>query len=51
LHKFGVRPLPKKKMILKLKEIYDYTHQGKPEQYARFRFKALLLYAFSLIVH
>ena len=29
LHKFGVRPLPKKKMILKLKEIYDYTHQGK----------------------
>jgi len=30
LHKFGVRPLPKKKMILKLKEIYDYTHQVEP---------------------
>ncbi|XP_015770244.1 PREDICTED: uncharacterized protein LOC107348698 [Acropora digitifera] len=27
LHNFGVRPLPKKKMILKLKEIYDYTHK------------------------
>ncbi|XP_020391987.2 structure-specific endonuclease subunit SLX4 [Rhincodon typus] len=27
LSKFGVRPLPKKKMILKLKEIYQYTHQ------------------------
>ncbi|XP_078414926.1 structure-specific endonuclease subunit SLX4 [Cetorhinus maximus] len=27
LGKFGVRPLPKKKMILKLKEIYQYTHQ------------------------
>ncbi|XP_072415835.1 structure-specific endonuclease subunit SLX4 isoform X1 [Chiloscyllium punctatum] len=27
LRKFGVRPLPKKKMILKLKEIYQYTHQ------------------------
>ncbi|XP_078096645.1 structure-specific endonuclease subunit SLX4 [Mustelus asterias] len=40
LGKFGVRPLPKKKMILKLKEIYQYTHrviqpdpdsQSKPE--------------------
>lgn len=30
LNKFGVRPLPKKKMILKLKEIYDYTHQVEP---------------------
>lgn len=30
LHNFGVRPLPKKKMILKLKEIYDYTHQVIP---------------------
>ncbi|XP_059834915.1 structure-specific endonuclease subunit SLX4 isoform X1 [Hypanus sabinus] len=27
LSKFGVRPMPKRKMILKLKEIYDYTHQ------------------------
>ncbi|XP_059510039.1 structure-specific endonuclease subunit SLX4 isoform X2 [Stegostoma tigrinum] len=27
LSKFGVRPLPKKKMILKLQEIYQYTHQ------------------------
>ncbi|KAM7446786.1 5'-flap endonuclease [Porites harrisoni] len=27
LQKFGVRPLPKKKMVKKLKEIYDYTHQ------------------------
>ena len=36
LHKFGVRPLPKKKMVLKLKEIYDYTHQGKPGMYACF---------------
>ena len=24
--KFGVRALPKKKMIAKLTEIYDYTH-------------------------
>ncbi len=24
--KFGVRPLPKRKMIAKLEEIYDYTH-------------------------
>ena len=24
--KFGVRPLPKKKMIAKLHEIYEYTH-------------------------
>ncbi|XP_072337546.1 structure-specific endonuclease subunit SLX4 [Scyliorhinus torazame] len=28
LGRFGVRPLPKKKMILKLKEIYQYTHRG-----------------------
>ncbi|XP_038676646.1 structure-specific endonuclease subunit SLX4 isoform X2 [Scyliorhinus canicula] len=28
LSRFGVRPLPKKKMILKLKEIYQYTHRG-----------------------
>ncbi|XP_067859661.1 structure-specific endonuclease subunit SLX4 [Heptranchias perlo] len=27
LGKFGVRPLPKQKMILKLKEIYHYTHR------------------------
>ncbi|XP_062915498.1 structure-specific endonuclease subunit SLX4 isoform X1 [Mobula hypostoma] len=27
LSRFGVRPMPKRKMILKLKEIYDYTHQ------------------------
>ncbi|XP_032896518.1 structure-specific endonuclease subunit SLX4 isoform X3 [Amblyraja radiata] len=27
LARFGVRPLPKRKMILKLKEIYDYTHR------------------------
>ncbi|XP_067881960.1 structure-specific endonuclease subunit SLX4 isoform X2 [Heterodontus francisci] len=27
LGKFGVRPLPKQKMILKLKEIYQYTHR------------------------
>ncbi|KAJ7357656.1 5'-flap endonuclease [Desmophyllum pertusum] len=30
LNKFGVRALPKKKMILKLTEIYDYTHQVEP---------------------
>ncbi|XP_069762070.1 structure-specific endonuclease subunit SLX4 isoform X2 [Narcine bancroftii] len=28
LGKFGVRPLPKRKMILKLKEIYNYTHRA-----------------------
>ncbi|XP_048871030.1 structure-specific endonuclease subunit SLX4 isoform X2 [Brienomyrus brachyistius] len=27
LNKFGVRPLPKRQMVLKLKEIYQYTHQ------------------------
>ncbi|KAM9305472.1 structure-specific endonuclease subunit SLX4 [Gastrophryne carolinensis] len=27
LNKFGVRALPKKQMVLKLKEIYRYTHQ------------------------
>lgn len=27
LNKFGVRPLPKRQMILKLKEIHQYTHQ------------------------
>ncbi|XP_075686574.1 structure-specific endonuclease subunit SLX4 [Rhinoderma darwinii] len=27
LSKFGVRALPKKKMVLKLKEIFQYTHQ------------------------
>ncbi|XP_062285810.1 structure-specific endonuclease subunit SLX4 isoform X2 [Scomber scombrus] len=27
LNRFGVRPLPKRKMILKLKEIHQYTHQ------------------------
>ncbi|XP_068100317.1 structure-specific endonuclease subunit SLX4 isoform X2 [Hyperolius riggenbachi] len=27
LNKFGVRGLPKKQMVLKLKEIYHYTHQ------------------------
>lgn len=27
LHRFGVRPLPKRQMILKLKEIHQYTHQ------------------------
>ncbi|KAM4025339.1 structure-specific endonuclease subunit SLX4 [Anomaloglossus baeobatrachus] len=27
LNKFGVRALPKKKMVLKLKEIFRYTHQ------------------------
>lgn len=25
--RFGVRPLPKKQMVLKLKEIHQYTHQ------------------------
>lgn len=25
--RYGVRPLPKKKMVLKLKEIHQYTHQ------------------------
>lgn len=25
--RFGVRPLPKRQMILKLKEIHQYTHQ------------------------
>ncbi|XP_034986341.2 structure-specific endonuclease subunit SLX4 isoform X1 [Zootoca vivipara] len=28
LRRFGVRALPKRKMILKLKEIFQYTHQG-----------------------
>uniref|UniRef100_A0A3Q3XHM8 Structure-specific endonuclease subunit SLX4 n=1 Tax=Mola mola TaxID=94237 RepID=A0A3Q3XHM8_MOLML len=27
LRRFGVRPLPKRQMILKLKEIHQYTHQ------------------------
>lgn len=27
LSRFGVRPLPKKQMVLKLKEIHQYTHQ------------------------
>ncbi|KAL6461954.1 hypothetical protein MHYP_G00300990 [Metynnis hypsauchen] len=27
LDRFGVRPLPKKQMVLKLKEIHQYTHQ------------------------
>lgn len=27
LNRFGVRPLPKKQMVLKLKEIHQYTHQ------------------------
>uniref|UniRef100_A0A672YD37 Structure-specific endonuclease subunit SLX4 n=2 Tax=Sphaeramia orbicularis TaxID=375764 RepID=A0A672YD37_9TELE len=27
LTRFGVRPLPKRQMILKLKEIHEYTHQ------------------------
>uniref|UniRef100_A0A3B3ZQ07 Structure-specific endonuclease subunit SLX4 n=1 Tax=Periophthalmus magnuspinnatus TaxID=409849 RepID=A0A3B3ZQ07_9GOBI len=27
LNKFGVRPLPKRQMVLKLKEIHQYTHQ------------------------
>ncbi|XP_056615724.1 LOW QUALITY PROTEIN: structure-specific endonuclease subunit SLX4 [Triplophysa dalaica] len=27
LNRFGVRPLPKKHMVLKLKEIHQYTHQ------------------------
>lgn len=27
LNKFGVRPLPKRQMIVKLKEIHQYTHQ------------------------
>uniref|UniRef100_A0A8C9PIA4 Structure-specific endonuclease subunit SLX4 n=1 Tax=Spermophilus dauricus TaxID=99837 RepID=A0A8C9PIA4_SPEDA len=27
LDRFGVRPLPKRQMILKLKEIFQYTHQ------------------------
>lgn len=27
LSRFGVRPLPKRQMILKLKEIHHYTHQ------------------------
>ncbi|KAM6940396.1 structure-specific endonuclease subunit SLX4 [Xenentodon cancila] len=27
LSRFGVRPLPKRKMVLKLKEIHQYTHQ------------------------
>lgn len=25
--RYGVRPLPKKQMVLKLKEIHQYTHQ------------------------
>ena len=28
LRRYGVRQLPKKKMVTKLKEIYHYTHQG-----------------------
>ncbi|XP_026871188.2 structure-specific endonuclease subunit SLX4 isoform X2 [Electrophorus electricus] len=27
LNRYGVRPLPKKQMVLKLKEIHQYTHQ------------------------
>ncbi|XP_028830848.1 structure-specific endonuclease subunit SLX4 [Denticeps clupeoides] len=27
LNRFGVRPLPKRQMVLKLKEIHQYTHQ------------------------
>ncbi|CAM5087039.1 unnamed protein product [Natator depressus] len=27
LNRFGVRPLPKRQMVLKLKEIFQYTHQ------------------------
>uniref|UniRef100_A0A672QD22 Structure-specific endonuclease subunit SLX4 n=1 Tax=Sinocyclocheilus grahami TaxID=75366 RepID=A0A672QD22_SINGR len=27
LNRFGVRPLPKKQMVLKLREIHQYTHQ------------------------
>ncbi|NWX90294.1 SLX4 endonuclease, partial [Nothoprocta pentlandii] len=27
LSRFGVRPLPKRQMVLKLKEIFQYTHQ------------------------
>ncbi|XP_040449175.1 structure-specific endonuclease subunit SLX4 isoform X1 [Falco naumanni] len=27
LSRFGVRPLPKRRMVLKLKEIFQYTHQ------------------------
>ncbi|XP_013856053.1 structure-specific endonuclease subunit SLX4, partial [Austrofundulus limnaeus] len=27
LSRFGVRPLPKRQMVLKLKEIHQYTHQ------------------------
>ncbi|XP_078723230.1 structure-specific endonuclease subunit SLX4 isoform X1 [Lampetra fluviatilis] len=29
LNRFGVRALPKRKMVLKLKEIYQYTHPGQ----------------------
>ncbi|KAM4584615.1 structure-specific endonuclease subunit SLX4 [Odontesthes bonariensis] len=41
LNRFGVRPLPKRQMILKLKEIHQYTHQltssdsEDDEQFAR----------------
>ncbi|XP_077865570.1 uncharacterized protein LOC102802015 [Saccoglossus kowalevskii] len=34
LHKFGVRPLPRKKAVILLKNIYDFTHQGKLYQKA-----------------
>ncbi|XP_072459288.1 structure-specific endonuclease subunit SLX4 isoform X2 [Notamacropus eugenii] len=30
LNRFGVRPLPKRQMVLKLKEIFQYTHQTLP---------------------
>ncbi|XP_007499146.1 structure-specific endonuclease subunit SLX4 isoform X2 [Monodelphis domestica] len=30
LDRFGVRPLPKRQMVLKLKEIFQYTHQILP---------------------
>ncbi|XP_020851115.1 structure-specific endonuclease subunit SLX4 isoform X2 [Phascolarctos cinereus] len=30
LNRFGVRPLPKRHMVLKLKEIFQYTHQILP---------------------
>ena len=28
LKQYGVRPLAKRKMVIKLKEIYHYTHKG-----------------------
>lgn len=32
IRKYGVRPLPKKKMVAKLYEITDYVRQGKHKQ-------------------